>query len=349
MNNVRMDRPIGVGLLLCFFPVLIGLEIPGWGGTATASKSDLPHADNGHYQVELTGTGEPWFDPRSGARRRFTFRVTDHSGGDPFPITLDNLTTQIDKINLYGDRLVVFGEESSLHSPVVTLIALSERAELDTFIGLGVQASETGRYLSFRKYYPPQGADPPRVSDLVLVYDLTKGPAENRLRGLEAYRNDHVGRLTEVGRPLYPEINLAKGTYRVWVPEERERHLLLPEGFFWMEDDRYLAFAEKVGDRNYFILADISGGLNNPVVYKKALAGLSPSLGDAIEGLPSSESGILFRVLGVKAAGPGEFRMRVRSAVSEGSEEIHFSLRDLESVYPPLTPAEEQALPKDPE
>ncbi|MBI3597445.1 MAG: hypothetical protein HY203_09860 [Nitrospirae bacterium] len=225
-------------------------------------------AEDGEYRAILTGAGEPWFDPKTGGRVKFTFSVTDIINNRQYPVYLDNVTAKVFNLSIFQGKLIVMGEEANLHSPVTTLIDLKNREEADSFIGFGNTQSPTGRFLSYRKFYPPQTAEPPVMSDLVLVYDLADSAAGNRMRGEDAYRNDPIGWLTEVGHPIYPESNAGKKHYRVWVPEENKRHTIIPNGFFWFDHDRKIAFGDQIGDEDYVVVVDLSSGLTQPVIHR---------------------------------------------------------------------------------
>jgi hypothetical protein len=225
-------------------------------------------AEDEEYRAVLSGEGEPWFDPKTGGRVKFTFSVTDKVNNREYPVYLDNITAKVFNVSIIQGKLIVMGEEANLHSPVTTLIDLKNREEVDSFIGFGNTLSPTGRYLIYRKFYPPETAEPSVMSDLVLVYDLADSADENRMRGEDAYRNDPIGRLTEVGHPIYPEINAGKKHYRVWVPEESKRHTIIPNGFFWFDHDRKVAFGDRIGGEDYLVVVDLSNGLARPVIHR---------------------------------------------------------------------------------
>jgi len=241
--------------------------------TPFRSKSNMTEDDR--YQVALSGPGEPWFDPDTGGRVRFTFSVTDKVNNRQYPVNLDNMTAKISRIAIYQGKLVIIGEESTLHALISTVIDLGSREEIDEFIGFGSTLSESGRFITYLKFFPPQTSEPEAMSDLVLVYDLADSSDSNRMRGDEAYKNDRSGRLIEVGHPVYPEINAGKKHYRVWVREENSRHTVIPSGFFWFDQDRKFAFGDRIGDETYVVVVDLSDGLNHPVIHKMGIDLLS--------------------------------------------------------------------------
>lgn len=76
------------------------------------------------------------------------------------------------------------------------------------------------------------------------------------MKGLSTYRNNTIGLLTEVGRPVFPMANARKKRYRVWVREESKRHRILPGGFFWLKGDKRLAFIDRMGQSFRLIVID---------------------------------------------------------------------------------------------
>ena len=228
-------------------------------------------AENTRYRVEQQGGGEYRFEPEAGGRVRFHFSVTDKAAKSRSLLVLDNATARIGAIRLLGGRLIVLGEEAHLHSTIATVFDLEARREIDAVMGLDARLSEGGRYLVYRKFFPPDSSEPERRSDLVLVYDLEADPDANRLNGREDYRNDPVGEMTEAGRPVYPESYLRKRSYRVWVPDEKDRHAVLPGGFFWLDRDRRIVFADHYGPDYYLVVLDLSAGLEGPSVEKRKL------------------------------------------------------------------------------
>ena len=226
-------------------------------------------AENDRFVVELVGPGEPRYDPGSGGRVKFTFMVTDQGEARQYPITLDNITSEIQEIRFAGDQLIVFGSEATHHSSIITIMNPENGTVIDSMMGFEVSLSGSGRYLSYRKFYPSLGSAPALRSDLVLVYDLADSPAGNRLRDMAVYRSDPIGRLIEVGRPVYPEENIGKTNYRVWVRSKNRRHSIVPNGIFWLKEDRGVVFIDRVSGENNLILVDLSAGIDRPVVYKK--------------------------------------------------------------------------------
>jgi hypothetical protein len=281
-------------------------------------------AEDEEFRAVLSGEGEPWFDPKTGGRVKFTISVTDRVNNREYPVYLDNITAKVFNLSLIPGKLIVTGEEANLHSPVTTLIDLKSREEADSFIGFGNTLSLTGRFLIYRKFYPPQTAEPPVMSDLVLVYDLAGSADENRMRGEEAYRNDPIGRLTEVGHPIYPESNAGKKHYRVWVPDENKRHAIIPNGFFWFDHDRKVAFGDRIGGEDYLVVVDLSNGLARPVIHRMEIdlrALLRPEDRENSAILQEAEP---VKLEGVQDLTNGKVKARISSPIPLGNNSLEF-------------------------
>jgi hypothetical protein len=294
-------------------------------------------AEDGEFRAVISGEGEPWFDPKTGGRVKFTFSVTDKANNREYPVYLDNVTAKVFSLSIIQGKLIVMGEEANLHSPVTTLIDLKNREEADSFIGFGNTLSPTGRFLIYRKFYPTQTAEPPVMSDLVLVYDLSDSANENRMRGEDAYRNDPIGRLIEVGHPIYPEINAGKKHYRVWVPDENKRHTIIPNGFFWFDHDRKVAFGDQIGGENYLVVVDLSNGLARPVIHRMEID-LRPLLRPEDRENPA----ILHEAQPVKLESVqdmknGKVKARISSAIPLRDNNLEFLFEEAASAVPQQT------------
>lgn len=330
-----------MSLILRMLPWLLAMILPHQATHLYAGEPNTKEilAENDHYRVILMGEGEPRFDPSTGGRVKFTFLVTDKVKEHPYPVYLDNIASKISQIKIFEAKLIVFGEEAALHSSIITLIGLHDGKEIDSMAGFGTTMSETGRYLSYRKFYPLQTADPPVKSDLVLIYDLSDSPDGNRLRGEAAYRNDPIGRLIEVGHPVYPETNASKKNYRVWIRDEKGRHTIIPKGFFWFDDDRKIAFGDQVGGENYLVVIDISNGLDKPIIHKKwinILPLLRPE--DRQDDSLINEAKRL-SLEGIQGMNNGMVRLRISSVIPLSTNELELQVEDAEPI-PSIQPHE---------
>jgi hypothetical protein len=310
-----------VGAFLIFFPMIAG-------ATPVAAEDE-------RYQVHLAGSGESWYDPNMGSRMKFSFKVLHKTTREEALLTLDNLTTAVKDIQVVGDRLVVFGEEPTARASVITFFHLKTGQVVDTLLAYDYSLSKTGRYLAYRKFYPAQ-SDPPSTSALILLYDLQADPSENRLKPEK--RLDPFDQMVEVGHPVYPEWNVSRKSYRVWVQDHHQRHHLISKRFAWFDEDRKLVFGEQVGDQNFLVVLDLSNGITGPEIYRMPIEPkpkLLPENGTEQAALPYV---MPLSVDSIQPLDHAKVRLTVSSKTGRQSEEIELD----------TTPHPEDELPLDP-
>lgn len=293
-------------------------------------------AENGRYSIHLTGPGEPWYDPKLGGRVKFTFSVIDKPDSRQYVVVLNNMTAKINRIAIYRDKLIVLGEESTLHSSITSLIDLATRKEADEFIGFETKLSETGRFMSFRKFYPPDTSPPETMSDLILIYDLDASADSNRMHGIDAYKRDPIGRLTEVGYPVFPDRNASRKNYRVWVRNEHRRNAVIPDGFFWFDGDRRFGFLDRVGGKYFIVVVDISNGPDSPVVREHRI-NLASLIGPEDQnGGPSIDEDEPIRLKNIEKTAGERIRIHLAAHVPLRNNPVEFSLDEM--TPPPSAP-----------
>jgi len=303
-------------------------------------------AEDARYLITLAGPGEPWYDPKLGGRVKFTFTVIDKVDNRQYAVYLNNMTAKITRLAIYRNKLIIMGEESTLHSSITSLIDLNLREEIDAFIGYGTKLSGTGRYIGFRKFYPPDTSEPAIMSDLILVYDMDATADANRMRGLDAYKNDAIGRMTEVGFPVFPEINASRKNYRVWVRRESSRNSVLPQGFFWFDGDRRFGFLDQQNGKYFIVVVDISNGPDHPAVREHEIdlrSLLRPE--DQKDEALIREPGLI-RIESIDKTAEERIRLHLVSRVALQNDQPEFSLTEM--TPPPSVQANEiETEPKD--
>ncbi len=189
---------------------------------------------------------------------RFVLLVREKATKAERTVTVANITTGLTAAEILGDTLVLFGERRS-RANTITLVDLDTTKSRDLILHYGSSLSPNHNYLVFRAFYPPYGMLENR-SDVVMVYDLSKGPSENRLPGVG---DSTAGR--RVGLPVYPPENVDPPTYLVWVPEERQRHYVNRQaGFLWAKDAESLFFIDRTRGQQLLVRVDLEGGLKRP-------------------------------------------------------------------------------------
>lgn len=187
-----------------------------------------------------------------------------------------NVTTDVERIQIVRNQLVVFGYVDNLASGV-TIIDLKKKQQKDFILGYHPQLSTTEKYLIYKKFYPR--FSPEEIhSDLLLVYVLDQTPEENRVDDRKGTgeggkgTDGHGYRLVseEVGYPIYPEENVAKQRYFVWVPDPEERHLVT-SSYLWLDEDNKVVFVDKTGGEVWLVAVDLSHGLDQAQSKKKLI------------------------------------------------------------------------------
>lgn len=232
--------------------------------------------ENEMYRVSLIETLEKQGHYGQNVRE-FTFRVVHKPTGSESAVTMENMTTDIERVEIVNDRMLVVGDQNLKD---ITLIDLKQGKEIDFFYGFGPQLSETRRYLLYQKFYHGRGMEPTQ-SDLLLLYDLTASPEENRVEKKYKHsreKSQHIGdpayqvAAINVGRPIYPPENVTQQSYFVWVPAPEERHQIVPEGeYLWLENDSKVVFVDKTGGEVWLVAVDLSHGLAQVQSKKKLI------------------------------------------------------------------------------
>lgn len=128
---------------------------------------------------------------------------------------------------------------------------------VDDFFGILPEVSPSGRYVAFKMFWGRQWV--PGLSEVVLVYDNLRSPAENRLPS----SNFEDGR---IGIPVYPERNAQAKQY-VFFPEQRDwpdemlYHIQSP--FLWAEDETELVFLSRREKQTFICEVFLTDGIDN--------------------------------------------------------------------------------------
>jgi len=139
-----------------------------------------------------------------------TVRASDGAAGGLVNIESKVRLTDVEQSFVLGDKLAVMGRAGRTWS--VVILDLAKGQEIDSFACALPQRLSTNR-IAYVEWYPDHFVEPREV---VLIYDLTKSPMENRLPGVRAARIPAP--ITDisaaVGLPVYPEWNVRNRSYR---------------------------------------------------------------------------------------------------------------------------------------
>jgi len=229
---------------------------------AAQDSSVSTEVQNEKYLVHLVSRESP--SPGT-VDFRWTFLVKDKSTHAESFVQMQNLTDELQELVLVDDLLVILGHVQRF-ADSATLLDLSSQKEKDFIMGYGyvMELSATKKYLIYNQFRP-RWTDPGGTSDVILLYDLTKSPLANRI-GPEAQKME----AWEVGHPIFPQENLQKQSYREWIEDEQERHIV---GLWhlWLEDDKQVVLTDRYRGARWLVVVDLSEGLEQAHIRKTVL------------------------------------------------------------------------------
>ena len=139
-----------------------------------------------------------------------TVRAANAATGAMVNIKSKVQLTEVGQSFVLGDKLAVMGKAGRTWS--VAILDLAKRQEIDWFYCAVPQRLSTN-WIAYVEWYPDHFVEPREV---VLIYDLTKSPIENRLPGVRAagIPAPIMDISVAVGLPVYPEWNVRNRSYR---------------------------------------------------------------------------------------------------------------------------------------
>ncbi|HXE90968.1 MAG TPA: hypothetical protein VNK82_08410 [Terriglobales bacterium] len=197
--------------------------------------------------------------------RRFHATVVRGEGTRSFELSDGVPLTRITEHFVSGNELVLLGEAG--RAQAVVIFDLIHRTKVDWFYCYKPQRLSE-RWIVYVEYYPALGEGEP--TDVVLLYDLGKTPAENRLKR-------HAGPLPpgkhdspiEVGVPIYPEANAEGSSYVNHVESvSLARHVLGTPNFLLLPS-KHFVFVSSEGKefkdlKNYVVMISLAEGMHKP-------------------------------------------------------------------------------------
>ena len=233
-------------------------------------------------------------------------------------MTILNHMQTISGGSIYSSRLALSGTHAPI--PAISIVDLAEKRQVDYFACYHPYFSKTGRYVVFHKFQPRSGAGFV-YSDIVVLYDLAKGPEENRIAGasaLSAPMRFITGR-ADIGIPVYPTWNFKNRSYKNTNQTYSDRHVRVSP-YAWSDGDRQLAFVTFHDNALSLVVADM-GSDNSDI-----RVGMQPIDGTRVirRDLSLSEGeiereGSRLRIKGIKFEGNVKILLRLepRSRYSE--------------------------------
>ena len=140
----------------------------------------------------------------------------------------------------------------------------------DEFLTYGSALSAGRRWIVFKRFYPRFAAPEPR-SDVVLLYDLGRSAAENRVPAARS-----APTAENAGLPIFP---VANATETIVAPQPRDTISVL-RPFAWAPDDSRVAFLAR-GDESGYLAVVATIGAETIDVCARALEEAEYLEGDA--------------------------------------------------------------------
>lgn len=194
--------------------------------------------------------------------RRLVFSVADKRTGELKDLSYQGILASVSGLALIERKLVTTGTVGGTAGGFFAVVDL-ESGRQDTIWTHKYQFSPSRRFLVFSSWYA-RGVPPATRRSIVLMYDMAKSAAENRLDSYRERRHQVYS-----GKPVFPEENVKQRSYNRLLAE---RHYIMSP-FLWSADETrivFIAFAE-LERRNYLVKIDLSKGLDEPVVRRKDL------------------------------------------------------------------------------
>jgi hypothetical protein len=192
--------------------------------------------------------------------------VVDAETHTEFRISTAVRLTSVKSSLVRHDRLAVFGPAG--RTSAVVVLDLAEKRLADWFF-CTEPTPVSANWIAYVEWYPRFWT--PR--EVVLLYDLDKTPAENRLP--TAARLPVPAPLdnapVQVGIPVYPQSNVQEGSYRNVVEGRGSSDTILVNLSFLLLQAERLVFVAAQGrdysdSRDFLVSVDLSRGLERPVI-----------------------------------------------------------------------------------
>lgn len=206
--------------------------------------------------------------PWSEEARVFSAMVSDpKKGRPPFEIRGTVPLTEVRHYFIAANKLVLTGKAGN--ASAVVLFDLLKRKKLDWFYCYGPQRISRD-WLAYVEFYPNHA--PGQWTDVVLLYDLSKSPYENRING---NRNEVIPAAdrdspVRVGIPAYPKVNAQQRSYDNNVLDATAVRRVLGSDFVLLPRRRLVFVATEGGEfrtlTDYIVVVDLAAGIHDPSI-----------------------------------------------------------------------------------
>jgi hypothetical protein len=173
--------------------------------------------------------------------------------------------TRVGEYFVSGDKLAVVGEAGRADEVVV--FDLLARRKIDWFYCYYPQRLSDD-WIAYVEFYPSMSVEVP--TNVVLLYDLTKSPVDNRLTRApaETIPAPATGpQPIQVGIPIYPQLNASGKSYANHVRDNSPPENVLAHTFVLLPPKRVIFVAAQgegfPNPHNYLVVVDLSRGPAN--------------------------------------------------------------------------------------
>lgn len=206
--------------------------------------------------------------PDGGAPNKLRVAVSNRELGLRFNLSGDVRLTAVKESFTTRDKLVIIGDATTPYEVVV--FDLSSRRLVDWFYCYAPHRVSSA-WIAYVEWYPNHGMGV--AKEVLLVYDLTKTPDENRLPSAERLPIPAAlaGGAAQVGIPIFPESNVQQQSYVNAVEDPADGDVILQNAGYLLLPSGRLAFVAAQGQgfanmRNYLVVVDLSHGVDHPSV-----------------------------------------------------------------------------------
>ena len=227
-------------------------------------KGEKLSISNSHYSVTIVDEKPLECCPYL---KRFTLQILNRKTGGIQSFLLGDSGMRlrgIKRLYLYKNKLIVKG--ALKRASAISIIDLDRNKLIDFFWCYNPAPSSSRRFLVYKKFVPYHGL-PGVLSDVVLVYDLEKPPAGNRVKQSIEEPKEWVG------LPIYPEPYAKAKVYilpkqQYWEPGWG---YVIASPFLWSEDEVNIVFlcSKCFSHRQtYVVRVNLSLGIGKPRIFE---------------------------------------------------------------------------------
>jgi len=226
----------------------------------------LSSIENQEYFISLIGMKEPLCCP---GEMEFALSITNKQTQRSETMTVRGRMAAFHELVVTEPAKLVVVGELRYGGNALLIVDVAEEKLQDIIWTYGYTFSPSKRLLVYWTHYPRMGLPETRRS-ILLLYDLTKSAAENRLPPSTHQTPEAGGFIPDnaPGIPIFPETNVAKKSYVVNLEEEHIR--LSP--VLWAEDEKTIVFIEFYQEQNFLVAINLRVGVRKPLIARRRIA-----------------------------------------------------------------------------